>query len=152
MPDYERPVTSADDAAEHLRALAHATRWFDDPGDTYWVTGNVLAIARRLQAVLVNVASAHMNHRDLAHTDDGNQLEGRKHAYDAAMTLRKASLLLEQAEGLIDQAQSHSGRIAWYGTTPPVQDRAEPVPRRPGTKVIDLGTKRTHRPQPGRTL
>ncbi|MFE5291389.1 hypothetical protein ACFQ8T_04355 [Isoptericola sp. NPDC056618] len=148
-PDYDRPVTSADDAAEHLRALVHATRWFDDPGDTYWVTADVLVIARRLQSVLVNVASAHMHHRELARTDDGNQFEGRNHAYDAAMTLRKASLLLERAEGLIDEAQSHSGRIAWRGAEP---DGVEREPRGPRARVVDMRGKRARRQQPGRTL
>ncbi|MFD6175540.1 MULTISPECIES: hypothetical protein [unclassified Isoptericola] len=152
MPEFARPVTSADDAAEHLRALAHATQRFGDPGDTYWVTGSVLAITRRLQAVLVNVASAHTAHRDHARTDDGNQLEGRKHAADAALTLRRASLLLEQAEGLIDKAQSHSGRIAWHRTAPPVQDAVQAEPHRPGGRVIGLGPQRSHQPKPGRTL
>lgn len=106
-------------------------------------------IARRLRSVLINVASAHMHHRELAHTDDGNQLEGRNHAYDAAMTLRKASLLLERAEGLIDEAQSHSGRIAWRGAEP---DGIEREPPGPPARVVDMRVKRPRHPQHGRTL
>lgn len=41
MADYDRPAPSADEAAEHLRALAHATRHFQDPGETYWVLGDL---------------------------------------------------------------------------------------------------------------
>lgn len=149
MVDYDRPVASADDAAEHLRALAHATRHFEDPGDTYWVVGDLGAIIRRLQGVLVNVASAHTNHRELAHTDDGNRLEGRKHAHDAAMALRQASRLLEDVGLLVNDAQSHSGRIAWHGATP--AERDGPERKLPG-KVPHRGTKRANHPQPGRTL
>ena len=149
MPDYDRPVPSADDAAEHLRALAHATRHFEDPGDTYWVLGDLGAIARRFQEVAVNVASAHMNHRELAYTGDGNQLEGRKHACDAAMALRQASRLMEDVGHFVNDAQSRSGRIAWHGAPP--AEREGPV-LEPRGKVLDRGTKRADRPQPGRTL
>ena len=41
MADYDRPAPSADEAAEHLRALAHATRHFQDPGETHWVLGDL---------------------------------------------------------------------------------------------------------------
>lgn len=149
MPDFDRPVESADDAAEHLRALAHATRRFGDPGETYWVLGDLTAIIHRLQDVLVNVAVAHTNYRDLAHTDDGNQLEGGKHAYDAAMALRRASLLVEEAGRRVDDAQSHSGRIVWHGATPAEREDPERVLR---GKTADRGTKRADRPRPGRTL
>lgn len=147
MADYDRPVPSADEAAEHLRALAHATRHFHDPRETYWVLGDLGAITRRLQDVLANVASAHMNHRDLAHTDDGNQLEGRQHAHDAAMALRRASVLLEDVGRHVNDAQSHSGRIAWHGAVTPAE-RAAPE-REPRGTAAHRGTRRADRPAPG---
>lgn len=150
MADYDRPVHSADEAAEHLRALAHATRHFQCPGETYWVLADLGAIASRLQEALVNVASAHMNHRDLAHTDDGNQLEGRQHAHEAAMALRRASVLLEDVGRHVDDAQSHSGRIAWHGAT--TADKREGPEREPRGTVTHRGTKRAERSRPGPTL
>lgn len=150
MADYDQPVPSADEAAEHLRALAHATRHFQDPGETYWVLGDLGAITSRLQEALVNVASAHMNHRVLAHTDDGNRLEGRQHAHEAAMALRRASVLLEDVGRHVDDAQSHSGRIAWReATTPGERDGAE---REPQGTVTRRGAKRADRSRPGPTL
>ncbi|WP_152191241.1 hypothetical protein [Georgenia satyanarayanai] len=150
MADYDRPVPSADEAAEHLRALAHATSHFQDPGETYWVLGDLGAIASRLREALVNVASAHMNHRDLAHTDDGSQLEGRQHAYEAAMALRRASVLLEDVGRHVDDAQSHSGRIAWHEAT--TAGEREGPEREPRATVTHRGTKRAGRSRPGPTL
>ncbi|GAB3099607.1 hypothetical protein [Isoptericola nanjingensis] len=156
MPDYERPVTSAEEAGEHLRALAHATRWFDNPGDTYWVTADLLAITRRLGSVLVHVASAHLCHREQAHTDDGNVVEGAEHAYDAAILLRRASLQLDRVQALVTEAQSHSGRIAWYepaAQAPGADETARPAP--PPTerrKVVDLPTKHARDARRGITL
>ncbi len=150
MADFDRPVPSADEAAEHLRALAHATRHFHDPGGTYWVLGDLGAITHRLQEVLVNVASAHMNHRGLAHTDDGNQPEGQQHAHDAAMALGRAAVLLEDVGRHVNDAQSHSGRIAWHGAATPGERE---VPERgPRGAVAHRGTKRVDRPRPGPTL
>lgn len=150
MADYDRPAPSADEAAEHLRALAHATRHFQDPGQTYWVLGDLGAITRRLSEVVVNVASAHMNHRDLAHTDDGNQLEGRQHAHDAAMALRRAAVLLEDVGRHVNDAQSHSGRIAWHGALTPAE--REGPEREPRDTLAHRGTKRADRSRPGPTL
>lgn len=91
-----------------------------------------------------------MNHRDLAHTDDGNQLDGQQHAHDAAMALRRASVLLEDVGRHVNDAQSHSGRIAWHGAaTPAGREGPEREPR--GT-VAHRGTKRADRPRPGPTL
>ncbi|MFH5823104.1 hypothetical protein [Georgenia sp. AZ-5] len=150
MADYDRPVPSADEAAEALRALAHATRWFETPGDTYWVVGDLLAITRRLQAVLGNVASAHMHHRELAHDDAGDRQEGHRHARDAAAALRRASLRLEEVERLINMASVSTGRIAWYD---PPHAKVETEPPRPTAppQQKDAATQRDRRvtPPPG---
>lgn len=151
MPDYERPVTSSDEAAEHARALAHATRWFDSPGDTYWVTGDVLAITRRLRGVLVNVASAHMRYRELAHVDDGNAVRGGGHADDAAMLLRRASMQLEHVEALIDEAQAHSGQIAWHAPTAATENEL-PQPPPPRRAVADMAARRARSVRDGLSL
>ena len=53
MPTFRNPVADADEAHEALRALAHATRMFDDPSKTYDVIGDLLGAIRSLQEVLV---------------------------------------------------------------------------------------------------
>ncbi|WP_104129507.1 hypothetical protein [Cryobacterium sp. N21] len=43
MSTFQDPIADADEACEALRALAHATRRFNDPAQTYDVIGNLLA-------------------------------------------------------------------------------------------------------------
>ena len=56
MPKFQDPISDADGACEALRALAHATRRFSDPAQTYDVIGNLLSAVRSLQQVLDQVA------------------------------------------------------------------------------------------------
>ena len=48
MPTYENPVDDAAEADEALRGLAYATRSWDDPADTYRVTGEIVSSVRQL--------------------------------------------------------------------------------------------------------
>ena len=43
MATFDNPAVDADEAAEALRALAHASRVLTDPGDTYRVLGSLSA-------------------------------------------------------------------------------------------------------------
>ena len=43
MPTFQNPTADAAEASEALRGLAHATRVFEDPADTYAVLGDLLA-------------------------------------------------------------------------------------------------------------
>ena len=56
MPTYENPVTDAAEAYEALRGLAHATRSWDEPAETYRVIGEVVAGIRCLGQVLDQLA------------------------------------------------------------------------------------------------
>jgi len=49
MPTFSDPLPDADEAYEALRGLAHATRVFDNPADTYPVIGDLLGGARSLR-------------------------------------------------------------------------------------------------------
>ena len=44
MPTYENPVTDAAEAYEALRGLAHATRSWDEPAETYRVIGELVEL------------------------------------------------------------------------------------------------------------
>ncbi|MFH5824727.1 hypothetical protein [Georgenia sp. AZ-5] len=126
MPDYENPVPSAQEAAEAVRALAHATRSFgDDTSGTYWVVGELLSTARRLEQVLHQGAAAHHDGRDKARGEDGSPVTGRAHALTAAGELRRAAQLLGQAEAHLNAASKHSGKIVWASSVPL---RREPPP------------------------
>lgn len=91
MPTFQNPVSDADAAHEALRGLAHATRTFNDPAQTYDVIGNLIAAVRSLHQVLDQVAAAHLAHRDWACTDDGDSVAGAAHAERAANALHDAA-------------------------------------------------------------
>lgn len=114
MPTFHDPIADADEASEALRALAHATRSFDDPAHTYRVFGDLLAGVRSLEQVLDQLAAAHLTHRGRAHDDIGDPLAGAHAALAAADELHRSRVLLDQAEVRLSAAFSHSGRIAWH--------------------------------------
>jgi len=114
MPTYHDPLKDAADASEALRGLAHASRVFDNPAETYSVLGDLLSGVRSLRQVLDQLGSAHLAHRGRAHDDDGNQAIGAFEALAAADDLHHAGTLLDGVEERVNAAMTHSGRIAWH--------------------------------------
>src|SRR5690606_14569716 len=84
MPTYYDPVADAGDSRESVRALAHASRAFRDPADTYRVIGELLATLRSLEQVLEQVAAAHVRDRGGAFLDNGDRSGGLIEADTAA--------------------------------------------------------------------
>lgn len=114
MPAFHDPLHDAAEASEALRGLAHASRVFDDPADTYGVFGDVVAGVRSLRQVLDQLAATHLDHRDRAHDEGGNHSAGSRNALAAADELHRAGSLLDQAYDRLDAAFGHSGQIAWH--------------------------------------
>lgn len=114
MPTFDNPVTDAAEASAALRGLAHATRTFEDPADTYAVLGDLLAGVRSLRQVLDQLASAHITARSRAHDDAGAHAAGATAALAAADELHQAGTLLDTVHDRVDAAMSQSGRIAWH--------------------------------------
>ena len=123
MPTFSNPVEDAADAREAVRALAHASRAFADPADTYQVVGELLGTLRSLEQVLEQVAAAHVLHQDKAFLDNGDREAGVDEAWAAANALRRAAELVQSAENAVDQASQHSSYIAWHPA--PVASRPE---------------------------
>lgn len=139
MPTFHDPLTDAAEASEAMRGLAHASRVFDDPADTYTVFGDLTATMRSLRQVLDQLAATHLAHRDRAHHDDGDHLAGADSALAAADELHQAGTLLDQAHDHLNAAFSHSGRIAWHPAPAPAQtgiDHGTPAP----TTAVTAGT------------
>ncbi|PRY63297.1 hypothetical protein BCF74_102130 [Knoellia remsis] len=129
MPTFHDPLADAAEASEAMRGLAHASRVFDQPADTYQVFGDLTATMRSLRQVLDQLASAHLAQRDRAHHDDGDHLAGDPSALAAADELHQAGTLLDQAHDHLNAAFSHSGRIAWHpGPARTGLDHDAPVP------------------------
>ncbi len=145
MPTFDDPRADAAETQAVLRGLAHATRAFSDPADTYPVIGDLLAGVRSLRQVLDQLANAHIAHRARAHDDAGNQLAGASSALAAADELHQAATLLDTVEWRLDAASQHSGRIAWH-----------PAAARRDAAALDrlaarLGTPAASGPDPFRT-
>lgn len=121
MPTFHDPLADAAEASEALRGLAHASRVFEDPTDTYRVFGELVSGVRSLRQVLDQLANTHLNARDRAFDDDGNPAAGAASALATADELHQAGTLLDQAYDRLDAAFTHSGRIAWHPA--PVVDR-----------------------------
>lgn len=114
MPTFDNPVTDAAEASDALRGLAHATRAFEDPADTYAVLGDLLVGVRSLRHVFDQLAAAHITARARAHDDAGAQAAGATAALAAADELHQAGTLLDAVHDRVDAAMSQSGRIAWH--------------------------------------
>ncbi|GAA1491023.1 hypothetical protein [Brachybacterium sacelli] len=114
MPTFHDPLSDAAEASEALRGLAHASRVFDSPADTYTVFGELASGVRSLRQVLDQLATTHLAHQDRAFDDNGNHAAGAADALSAADELHQAGNLLDQAYDRLDAAFSHSGRIAWH--------------------------------------
>ncbi|MDJ1372536.1 hypothetical protein [Gulosibacter molinativorax] len=114
MPTFNNPTANATEASEALRGLAHATRVFEDPGDTYAVLGDLLAGVRSLRQVVDQLATAHVTHRVRAHDDAGDQAAGATNALTATAELQQAAALLDAVHDRVDAAMAASGRIAWH--------------------------------------
>lgn len=123
MPTFSNPVQDATETRQAVRALAHASRAFADPEDTYQVVGELLGTLRSLEQVLEQVAAAHVLHQDKAFLDNGDHEAGVDEAWAAANALRRAAELVQSAETAVDQALQHSSYIAWHAA--PVASRPE---------------------------
>jgi hypothetical protein len=119
MPTFEDPAVDADETSEALRGLAHASRTFTDPGDTYRVLGSLSAALASLQQSLDQLADWHDRNTDRASDDDGDRQAGRRDALAASEYLRDAAGRVQEAHGALNEAFSHNGRIAWQPTATP---------------------------------
>ncbi|QDZ14202.1 hypothetical protein [Humibacter ginsenosidimutans] len=114
MPTFTDPRTDAAEASEALRGLAHASRTFDDPADTYQVIGDLTAATRSLPQILDQLATAHLTNQHRARDDAGDSIAGGLAVVRTAEALRHASALVDEASDALDKAHQQSGRIAWH--------------------------------------
>ncbi len=113
MPTFSNPTSDASEASEALRGLAHASRVFADPSDTYPVIGDLLAGARSLRQVLDQLAAVHVAHQHRITDEDHDLAGGTATALRAADDLHQAANLLDQVHDHLNAAMSASGQIVW---------------------------------------
>ncbi|WP_336643744.1 hypothetical protein [Microbacterium sp. MMO-113] len=113
MPTFNNSAADAGEAYEALRALAHASRTFEDPSETYAVIGDLLGGLRSLRQVLDQLAAAHLSRQHQV-TDESREYRGGSvEALAAADELHQAGTLIDQAHDRLNAAMTHSGRIVW---------------------------------------
>lgn len=135
MATFVDPVADAAEAYEGLRGLAHATRVFEDPADTYRVLGEVSGSVRLLRQVLDQLSRAHADHRSIAFTDDRAPADAV--ALTAADELHQAADGLDEVADRVMRAHEASGRITWHTHTSLEPER----PRRWVNVVFLQGTE-----------
>lgn len=120
MPTFFDSTADATEASEALRGLAHASRTFDQPAQTYGVIGDLSSGMRSLKQVLEQLADAH--ERKAAHAfDDGRDASGVRDALTTADELRESARLVDQASDRLAKGFASAGRIAW-GPTAAVEE------------------------------
>lgn len=113
MPTFTDPTRDANEAYEALRGLAHASRAFEDPSETYAVIGDLLGGLRSLRQVLDQLAAAHLSRQHQVTDESRDRAGGSVEALAAADELHQAGTLIDQAHDRLNAAVTHSGRIVW---------------------------------------
>ncbi|MGR6902615.1 hypothetical protein [Glutamicibacter sp. BSL13] len=129
MPSFENPVADAGELSEAARGLAHATRHFDEPGDSYAVLGELQSALISLHQSLQQLVAFHTRLADRASTDAGDRADGREHALTAAMRLDTAAVHVDRATDHLMVGFAENGQIAWLPAPSPAEkalaERAE---------------------------
>lgn len=113
MPTFTDPARDASEAYEALRGLAHASRTFENPSDTYQVIGDLLGGMRAMRQVLDQLANAHLSRQHHVTDDAHDHTAGAGAAVAAADELHQAATFIDQADDRLNAAFTHSGRIVW---------------------------------------
>ena len=113
MPTFTDPARDANEAYEALRGLAHASRTFEDPSETYAVIADLLGGMRAMRQVLDQLANVHLSRQHQVTDDTRDPAAGAAAVLAAADELHHAGRLIDQADDRLSAAFTHSGRIVW---------------------------------------
>ncbi|MDT0203896.1 hypothetical protein [Nocardioides sp. AE5] len=112
MPTYEVPTVDAEEAAQALRGLAHATRRIEDPSQIYGVLGSLSRATASLSQSLHQLGSYHDKHgaRAEATIVDPKQTGA---AYRVSWDLHRAGEMLASIQKSIDSAHQSEATIIY---------------------------------------
>jgi hypothetical protein len=136
VPTYDDAVADALEAAEAVRALAHATHDVESPEAAYRVLGALSTTFWSLRQSLDQLAAWHERNADRAITIDAPPPAGKQLSRQIANDLRFAALTAARAGAHVDQAWNRNGRIVWApdpdrrgagAVTTPSQAQAQPA-------------------------
>ena len=114
MPTFHDPLVDAEELSAAARGLAHASRSFAEPIDTYRVLGDLQSAMFGLHQSLQQIAAFHTRLVDRASTDHGDRAAGREHALVAAMRLETAATHVDRATDhlMVAFAEKRADRLA----------------------------------------
>lgn len=112
MPTFNDPYADARETVGALRGLVAATGDIDDPAQLDALVEEMQAVTQQMRQVLDNLGNAHQQLAGRA-TDDGDPIEGRRLATEAATALRQASGHLGRVEINLEAASERTGQIDW---------------------------------------
>jgi len=139
MPTFHDPLVDAEEFSAAARGLAHASRSFAEPIDTYRVLGDLQSAMFSLHQSLQQIAAFHTRLADRASTDHGDRAAGREHALIAAMRLETAATHVDRATDHLMVAVAENGKIAWQ----PATAAAEVLAERDAEVEIDADANRS---------
>lgn len=132
MPTFEDPAADADEAQTALRALAHATRSIDEPGQVYPVLGSLTSAVASLSQSLHQLASFHDAAGRHGVRMAGDARAGQAAAYQVSWELHRAGEILSQVSESIGHAHTAESRITYV-------HREVPVHNSPSARSADHG-------------
>lgn len=117
MPASES-VTHAAQARDDLRRLAHTTRMISDPGEVYYLLGDLSLAMTSLAQSLHQIAKVH-DHLEpgRAHVAESAR-SGRATSYAVSWEVHRSAEILTQAAAGLDRANQDEARIAYSQPDP----------------------------------
>lgn len=112
MPTFEKAAADADEAAQAMRGLAHATRRIEDPTEIYTALGAVSEAVASLSQALHQMGTFHDHHgaHESSAVSDPRQLGA---AYRVSWDLHRAAEMLNSIRKSIDSAHEAEGKLTY---------------------------------------
>lgn len=126
MPTFENPAADADEVQTALRALAHATRFIDDPRDIYPVLGSLTMALGSLSQSLHQLARFHDGSISRAKWATEDDPKARSAAYRVSWDLHRAGEMVWQVGEVVENAHGAEARPRYHREfpTPPAPHSA----------------------------
>lgn len=112
MPSFEDPTADAEEAAQALRGLAHATRRIDDPSEIYAILGALSQAVAPLSQSVHQIGSFHDRRIRAATRTLGNPRQAGM-TYRASWDLHKAAEMLTAAGKAIGHAHEAEATMVY---------------------------------------
>jgi hypothetical protein len=118
MLTFENPAADADEVQTALRALAHATRYIDDPRQIHSVLGSLTSAVASLSQSLHQLAAVHDDRPQRRGWMPEPSPRGRSAAYRVSWDLHRAGEMLRQVGETIANAHEAEAMLVYHREFP----------------------------------